>query len=164
MKISSVNNFNYNQKQQSFNGLWGKTISHNPDYDPVLATTVQKEIAYYYPFLDETQMEINKVIEENSSSRVIKGRQVLDRECVECEPLSTTREKYNQYMKLQNLEDFTDTHRATHVVVREKFTDTGFNPDDSILEIEQTPAVNQTIQDALAQKTVGHTQGINTII
>lgn len=156
MKISSVNSFNYNQKQQNFNGLWSKTVSHAPDYDPVIGTTKKVEISYYHPFLDETDLEITDVVNKNCSSRIVKGddsrRQLLIRECKVCAPVLTTKDKYNQYLNLNNLADFTDDHRTTHVSVKDKFTNSGFSSDQNNLKIEQQSAVNQTITEALSRQ------------
>ena len=76
----------------------------------------------------------------------------MDRKCVEAEPLFIKKEDYEKYMQLKSLDDYTDFHGFTHSQVAEKFINTGFNPDESILKIEQTSAVNQTIKDALDKK------------
>ena len=156
MKISSVNSFNYNQKQQNFSGLWSKTVSHAPEFDPVIGTTKIVQKSYYHPFLDETDSEIQDVRNKNNSSRIVRGddsrRQLLIRECTVSAPVLTTKDKYNKYLELNNLADFTDEHRTTHVAVKDKFKTSGFSSDQNNLNIEQASAVNQTITDALSKQ------------
>ena len=155
MRISSINNLNYTQKQQNFNGLWGKTVSQAPDYDEVIATTKKVEVAYYYPFIGETDEEINATINKNSSSRIVRGdggkRQLLIRECKKCAPIFISQDSYNKYMQLDDIDEFTASakHRKTHVNVKDKFVNSGFNENENILTIKQESAVNKTIQEAL---------------
>ena len=162
MRISSVSNLNLNQKQQNFKGLWSKTVSHAPDYDPVIATTKKVEVAYYHPFLGESDSQITDVVNKNSSSRIVRGdggrRQLLIRECRVCAPILISQDSYDKYMKLEKIEDFNSSskHRTTHVYVKDKFKNSGFNQDENILDIKQEAAVNESINNALLSQ-------INTI-
>ncbi len=155
MKISSINNYNHTQRQQSFNGLWSKTISHATDINQASACPEKREVSYYHPFLDETDEQIREVVNKNSSSQIVKGdgntRLLLIRDCRVCAPILTTQKDYDKYMALENLQDFTNKHRSTHVMVKDKFINSGFNSDPKILDIIQDSAVNEKITNALQQ-------------
>ena len=159
MKISSINNLNYTQRQQNFSGLWGKTISHAPDRNDVYACNQKLEVSYYHPFLDETDVQIREAVEKNSSSQIVRSgdsRLFLIRECKVCAPILATQKDYDKYMALENLDEFTHKHRSTHVLVKDKFVNSGFSPNPNDLRINQTSAVNEKITNALEQQ-------INTI-
>ena len=160
MKISSINNCNYSQRHQSFNGLWSKTISQTPDYSTLYGMSEKHEVSVYPPFYDETQEQIDAAVAQNSSSQLAKGpdnrRLFLIRECRIAAPILIKQNDYNEYMALDSVEDFSEKHRSTHVQVKDLYVNSGFNSDQDILDISQKTAVNEKITNALQQ--------LNTIV
>ena len=148
MNISSVNSFNVNNRQVSFDGVWGKTTK-SVDYDEVIATTKVTQEAYYFPFINETQMDIDKAVEDNTSSQIVKGddgkRQLLVRNCKVCAPLPITSTQYNSYHKIKPSVPIKDNEKFIHVLLRDKYKNSGFDNEAQI----QHSAVSQTVVDTL---------------
>ena len=64
MNILPINSLNYQKKTTNFCGLWGKTEYNNfTESEQYIDETKYK----YYPFRDESQNQINKIVNENSS-------------------------------------------------------------------------------------------------
>ncbi|MBQ8887436.1 MAG: hypothetical protein IJY61_07030 [Candidatus Gastranaerophilales bacterium] len=148
MNISSVNSFNVNNRQVSFNGLWGKTI-RSVDYDQTIGTTKVTQDAYYFPFIDETQMDIDSAVEENTSSQIIKGtdgkRQLLVRNCMVCAPLPISNKQYEAYHMIKPSVPLSDKEKFVHVVLRDKYKNSGFDNDAQI----QHSAVSSVVLETL---------------
>lgn len=68
MRISAINQnsiYSYHKLNQNFKGLWGKSTSEHYE-DSMYSDDFTTH--YYYPFKDETQDEIDKVVQENEYS------------------------------------------------------------------------------------------------
>lgn len=153
MKIFSINNQSLGHKNnQNFSGLWGKTKTLLTDYDEVIGATQIIEEAYYYPFADESKSSIDSQVIDNTSSKIINGptgrRQLLVQNCKVCETLPISYSDYGAYLKLKDLVDFNLEMSGIHVLIKDKYTDTGFNNDGLI----QKSAVNPEIQIELEKK------------
>lgn len=148
MKILSVNNFNLNNKSLNFNGLWGKTTK-SVDYDEVIASTKVTQNAYYFPFVNETQMEIDKAVDENTSSQIIKGedgkRQLLVRNCLVCAPLPISSKQYEAYHMIKPDVPLSDKEKYVHVVLRDKYKNSGFDSESQIQHSAESPTVVETL-------------------
>ena len=149
MNISSVNAINLsNNKLVNFNGLWGKTIS-KPDFDEVIAMPTLTQDAYYYPFVDETQMQIDEAVEQNTSSQVVLDaegkRQFLIRNCKVCAPLPINSTQYNDYNKFKASQELKNRLKSVHVFLKDKFINSGF---DSSSQVQYT-AVNPAVVEVL---------------
>lgn len=148
MNISSVNNLNINNKSVNFNGLWGKTIS-KPDYDEVIAMPTLTQDAYYYPFVDESQLQIDQAVEENTSSQVVNDsygdRQFLIRNCKVCAPLPISSYQYNAYVDFQPSQQLENKLKTVHVFLRDKFINSGFDSESQY----QNSAINPSVVDAI---------------
>lgn len=153
MRISSINNYSHmTNRQQSFNGVWAKTIKACPDYDNVIATTIITQTASYFPFADETQEQIDEVVNKNSSSQIIKDddgrRQLLVRNCVVAPKMKVNKSHYDEYVKLRDIENISDELTYTHAFVKDKYLDSGFDDADGI----QRPAINRDVYDAFERQ------------
>lgn len=97
---------NSQNKNQSFEGLWGET-SFRTDFDPVLFSPKIETIYYYYPFEGEKQEDIDKIIEENSSAKIVDGSKYVVNECKQGYTLPFTEADYKKYMKATMNDDLT---------------------------------------------------------
>ncbi len=64
MRISAINQnrfSSYSKFNQNFKGLWGKSLSDH--YEDSMYSS-DSTVHYYYPFKDESQNEIDKVVNE----------------------------------------------------------------------------------------------------
>ena len=151
MNISSINSFNVNNKQVKFNGLWGKTTK-SVDYDAVIATTKVTQEAYYFPFTNETQMDIDKAVEENTSSQIVRGddgkRQLLVRNSKVCAPLPITSSQYATYQKIKPSVPIKDNEKYIHVLLRDKYKNSGFDSET----LTQNSAVNPNVVETLSKE------------
>lgn len=88
------------QKKQSFKGLWGET--HNSSYmlDSSNWIYEHRKTKDYFPFLDEPNFEINRVVRNNSSSKGGPAEDCdLQSVCVEIkERLGFTKKEWNKYL------------------------------------------------------------------
>lgn len=150
MKISSINY--YNKPQTTFNGIWGKTIKSYPDYDPVIATNIITQTATYFPFADETQEQIDEVVNQTASSAIIRDdtgkRQLLVRNCVVGPKMKVNQNYYDEYVKLKDIDNISRELTYTHAFVRDKYLDSGFEDPEGI----QKPAINKAVYNAFERK------------
>lgn len=145
MRVAGINQA-YNLKQnntQAFKGLWGKTSMIN-DIEPAMCIFKNQTTYYYYPFLDETDEEINKVVKENSSAYIDeKSRRYKVNECRVCVTLPCTKSAYEEYTKADASTKLTEYLKDIHMGVNNKYINNALN--------HQISAVNDKIKYELYQ-------------
>lgn len=143
MNISAINHtYNSNRNNtQAFKGLWGKTSVIN-DQEPAMCVFKNQETCYYYPFEDESNEEIRKVVERNSYANIdVIRKQYKVRECKICTTLPFTKNAYQQYENAGLTTEVTDDLTNIHMSVKDKFTNNKLN--------QQTSAVNEEFRKNL---------------
>lgn len=125
----------------SFTGLWGKTTSYT-DKDEALGIMKRKETKLYYPFANETQEEIDKVANDNTSAVLDSpSRCYLINECKIGTRLPFTEKEFLMYKGLDEKSTITEKVRSIHLEVRNKYV-------DSVID-KQESAQNDNIQKRL---------------
>lgn len=138
MKISAINN-NSVVNNKNFQGLWSKT-SHSCNFDSGLGVFVVKDTFYYHPFSDETQDEINKVVDDNSFADVVcingeENPKYVIKECKICKKLPFNKSDFEMYSQAKFNTPFTSLMKKIHKEVQTKFINKNFGE-------EQISAVN----------------------
>ncbi len=139
MKISQVSNaYNVKQNQsQSFKGLWGKTAFLN-DFDQAMCIFKNETTYYYYPYLNETQKDIERVVRENTHSKIDKKNNRFEKQiCRVCATLPFTEAQFNEYRKMSKIEPSDIESGRIHRFVQDKFTNSPLNG--------QVSAVNENV-------------------
>jgi len=132
MKITPVSiNYNYGKTNKninknknlspSFDGLWGKT-TFRADFEPVMSIPKIETIYYYYPFLNETEDEVRKIVDENSDAKIVDGSKYIVRECKQGYTMPFTEEQYKEYMQVGERTEITGLMRTIHKNVIDKYT------------------------------------------
>ncbi len=140
MKISHVSNtYNTRQNQtQNFKGLWGKTTFLN-DMDPAMCIFKNETTFYYYPFLNESAKDIEKVVRENTHSKIDKKNNRFEKQvCRVCATLPFTETQFQEYKKMPPTKTYDEEVGRIHRFVQDKFTTSPLNG--------QNPAVNRNVQ------------------
>lgn len=152
MKINSINySLNYNKpthKAQNFEGLWGKT-SKNTDFDAVLGIPKVEETSYYYPFSDETQDEINKVVKENTSADIDETDGAMKykiNDCRVCTTLPFKKVNFENYTAMNEKSKLYSNTKVIHYSVKDKYLNNGYGS-------EQISASNENVAKKLDIKS-----------
>ncbi len=121
MKILPVHNYN-NTKTQNFNGLWGKT-TFLVDRDSVLGVTTDTETYYYYPFIDESQEDIDKVLNRNKTAYFDHdaGDRYVIKECKLCTTLPFKEAHFNNYKNADIATKLIPNIKKVHYSVLDKY-------------------------------------------
>ncbi len=132
MKIAPLNytnNGNIN-KNQAFQGLWGKT-SRNSDFDQALGIPKVEEVCYYYPFNDETQEQIQSVIDKNTEAYIDESEDTPKykiRDCRVCTTLPFQEVHYINYATLSPKSKLNNRIKLIHSFVKDKFVTNEYGP------------------------------------
>lgn len=133
MKISQVSNsYNIRQNQaQNFKGLWGKTTFLN-DRDEAMCIFKNETTYYYYPFLNETPKDIEKVVRDNTFSKIDKENNRFEKKvCKVCATLPFTETQFNEYKKRTLSDGYDEEISRIHRFVQDKYTNSPLNGQES---------------------------------
>jgi len=112
----------------SFNGLWGKT-TFRADFDPVMAIPKIETIYYYYPFKNEKEEDVQKIIDNNSDARIIDDSKYIVKECKLGYTLPFTEDEYKKYSQVGERTEITGLMREIHKNAIDKYTTNDFAED-----------------------------------
>ena len=141
IKSISVNNIKCSPiKPQSFKGVWGKS-SQVSDIEPAMNIPLIKKYYYYYPFKDESEDQINKVLQENSDAKIIHDPddKYVIKEARRTLRTSYTEDEYNKYKALTSTSNMDARMRSIHGAVQHMFSTSGFD------DTPQKPAANSKL-------------------
>ncbi len=117
MRVSQINN------NQSFKGLWAKTTIKS-DFDNIMGVLKVIKTTYYHPFKDETQEEINAVIEANKNAMIDesdgKPKYIIN-ECKQCIRLPFTKSAYDAYLEATSLTRLSPTLKLINSYAVDKY-------------------------------------------
>lgn len=144
MKVSAIhNNYNFqNSKSLNFNGLWGNT-KRLIDRDPVMGVKTDYQTYFYYPYMDETQEDINKVVSDNTAAYIDDSTNVstyVVKECKVCTTLPFKKVHFDNYQAANSATRMTPNLKRVHFSVQDKYIN---NID------EQKSAVNEEMTSRL---------------
>ena len=145
MKITPVNYIQYNNHNtQNFSGLWGKT-SRTSDFEQALGIPKIHECCYYYPFSDEKNEQIDKVVQDNKNAFIDQengNSKYKIKECKVCTTLPFTEKQYTEYLDMDNKSLINSLTKKIHSFVSDKYTTNEFG-------LSQKPAENDIISKRL---------------
>lgn len=149
MKITPLNYSNTNKisKTQNFEGLWGKT-SRTSDIEASLGIPKVEEVYYYYPYSDETQAEIQHVVDENTEAYIDESDSVPKykvKECRVCTTLPFNELSYLNYATLSPKAKISSKIKLVHSYAKDKFVTNEYG-------LNQEAAVNEEVSRMLDTK------------
>ncbi len=121
MQITPINT---NNKHQNFAGLWGRT-SRSTDFDMSLGVPKVEDTYYYYPFIDETEEQIQNVRKENTLADIIQEDgydKYIVRDCKICTKLPFKEANYLGYLAWTPDKKLTQKIKLVHYSVKDKYT------------------------------------------
>ncbi|MCD7879338.1 MAG: hypothetical protein LUG16_05330 [Candidatus Gastranaerophilales bacterium] len=141
MKISPINetlHSKYNKAAAGFNGLWGRTKTAT-DIDEGLGGTRVRQISYYYPYYDESEENIEKVVENNSYAKIEpigKSARYVTKECRICRKLPIPEEVYNIYKNYKSTDEMPKVFNEINNEIKDLFINNEPGEQKSALNFE----------------------------
>ena len=128
-------------KPQSFNGLWGK-FSQVSDIEPAMQIPLVNKYFYYYPFKDESEEQIAKVLKANSDAKIVNDDgedKYIIKEAKRTIRAPFTEEEYRKYLALKPTDKLDLNMKNIHSTVKHRFITSGFE------DKPQLPASNPNL-------------------
>ena len=115
----------------SFKGLWGKTTSYT-DRDEAMGIMKRRETKLYYPFANETQVEIDNIANQNTSAVLDSpSRCYLINECKIGTRLPFTEEEFLMYKGHDGKSYLSEKIKSIHSEARTKYINSAIDKQES---------------------------------